>query len=146
MHGTSKSSNSLLDRLRRRGWPLTAQRRTVAEVLDGDHVHLTAEEVHDRAVRRLPEISRATVYNVLGELVTIGEVSEVKNHGRAKRYDPNARDPHHHLCCDRCGRILDVHPQGTSALRLPPAERHGFAIGNVNIVFHGVCASCKAAG
>ena len=49
---------------------MTAQRRVVAEVLDGEHVHLTADEVHARAVAKLPEISRATVYNTLGELVS----------------------------------------------------------------------------
>ena len=82
--------SDLLERLRGRGWRMTAQRRVVAEVLDGDHVHLTADEVHARAVARLPEISRATVYNTLGELVSLGEVLEVATDGRAKRYDPNA--------------------------------------------------------
>ena len=53
--------SDLLERLRGRGWRMTAQRRVVAEVLDGEHVHLTADEVHSRAVTRLPEISRATV-------------------------------------------------------------------------------------
>ncbi|MYU47611.1 transcriptional repressor, partial [Streptomyces sp. SID7803] len=51
--------SDLLERLRGRGWRMTAQRRVVAEVLDGgDHVHLTADEVHARAVAKLPEISR----------------------------------------------------------------------------------------
>lgn len=72
---------------------MTAQRRVVAEVLDGEHVHLTADEVHARAVAKLPEISRATVYNTLGELVTLGEVLEVSTDRRAKRYDPNAHRP-----------------------------------------------------
>lgn len=91
---------------------MTSQRRVVAEVLDGDHVHLTADEVHVRAAERLPEISRATVYNTLGELVSLGEVAEVSTDGRAKRYDPNARHPHQHLVCSRCGTIRDVHPTG----------------------------------
>ncbi|MFE2439439.1 Fur family transcriptional regulator, partial [Streptomyces sp. NPDC059409] len=74
--------SDLLERLRERGWRLTAQRRVVAEVLDGDHVHLTADEVHARAARRLPEISRATVYNTLRELVHRAEVLEVSTVGR----------------------------------------------------------------
>jgi len=36
---------NLSDRLRQREWRLTAQRRVVAEVLEGEHVHLTADEV-----------------------------------------------------------------------------------------------------
>src|SRR3954452_10143328 len=111
--------SDLLRRLRGRGWRLTAQRRVVAEVLDGDHVHYTADEVHARAAERLPEISRATVYNTLGELVALGEVREVTVAGRAKRYDPNADDAHHHLVCTTCSRILDAPsaevPSGTLA-------------------------------
>ena len=97
--------SDLLERLRARGWRMTSQRRVVAEVLSGEHVHLTADEVHARAVERLPEIARATVYNTLGELVSLGEVVELSTDGRAKRYDPNARRPHQHLVCTECGCV-----------------------------------------
>jgi Ferric uptake regulator family len=87
----------LLERLRQRRWRMTPQRRVIAEVLAGEHVHFTADEVHARAAARLPEISRATVYNTLNELVKLVEVLQVSPDGGAKRYDPNATDPHHHL-------------------------------------------------
>jgi Fur family transcriptional regulator, stress-responsive regulator len=90
-------------------------------------------------------ISRATVYNVLRELATLGEVLEVAAEGRAKRYDPNARDPHQHLRCERCGTIRDVHPDGERSLRLPAAERYDFAITGVDIVFRGLCPKCAGA-
>ena len=54
----------LVDRLRDRGWRLTAQRRVIAEAMTGDHVHLAADEVLDRARATLPEVSLATVYNL----------------------------------------------------------------------------------
>ncbi|MGW3505078.1 Fur family transcriptional regulator, partial [Streptomyces globisporus] len=123
--------SDLLERLRGRGWRMTAQRRVVAEVLDGDHVHLTADEVHARAVSRLPEISRATVYNTLGEMVSLGEVLEVSTDRRAKRYDPNAHRPHHHLVCAQCGAIRDVHPAGNPLADLPTDERYGFMVSGV---------------
>ena len=139
---TLEHMSDLLDRLRGRGWRLTAQRRVVAEVLDGDHVHFTADEVHARAAERLPEISRATVYNTLGELVSIGEVHEVSTDGRAERYDPNVRHPHQHLVCARCGVIRDVHPRGNPLADLPIAERFGFAILNVEVTYRGLCPTC----
>lgn len=136
--------SDLLERLRGRGWRLTAQRRVVAEVLDGDHVHLTADEVHARAAERLPEISRATVYNTLGELVTLGEVLEVSTDGRAKRYDPNAHRPHQHLVCSRCGSIRDVRPAGNPLADLPEAERFGFTVSHVEVVYRGLCPGCAS--
>ncbi|KRV47122.1 Fur family transcriptional regulator [Wenjunlia vitaminophila] len=133
----------LLERLRERGWRLTAQRRIIAEVLSGDHVHYTADEVHAHAVERLPEISRATVYNTLGELVSIGEVLEVSTDGRAKRYDPNAHRPHQHLICSRCGTIRDVQPRGNPLADLPDDERFGFAVSQVEVTYRGLCPSCR---
>lgn len=121
---------------------MTSQRRVVAEVLDGDHVHLTADEVHARAAQRLPEISRATVYNALGELVSLGEVIEVSTDGRAKRYDPNAHRPHQHLVCTGCGTIRDVHPTGSPLDDLPTEGRFGFAVSEAEVTYRGLCPSC----
>ncbi|OEU85531.1 Fur family transcriptional regulator [Streptomyces abyssalis] len=136
--------SDLLERLRDRGWRLTAQRRVVAEVLDGDHVHYTADEVHARAAARLPEIARATVYNTLSELVSIGEVIEVSTDGRAKRYDPNARRTHQHLVCSGCGTIRDVHPSGDPLAGLPETERFGFTVSDATITYRGTCPQCAA--
>ncbi|MFC9327180.1 Fur family transcriptional regulator [Kitasatospora sp. NPDC057015] len=135
--------SDLLERLRMRGWRLTAQRRVVAEVLDGDHVHLTADEVHARAVSRLPEISRATVYNTLGELVSLGEVMEVATDGRAKRYDPNAHHAHQHLVCSGCGAIRDVHPLGDPVAALPADQRFGFTVSGAEVTYRGLCPDCR---
>ncbi|WKX69235.1 Fur family transcriptional regulator [Streptomyces sp. XD-27] len=134
--------SDLLERLRGRGWRMTSQRRVVAEVLDGDHVHLTADEVHARAARLLPEISRATVYNTLGELVSLGEVTEVSTDGRAKRYDPNGHRPHQHLVCSGCGTIRDVHPTGDPLAGLPAEQRFGFTVSEAAVTYRGLCPAC----
>lgn len=135
--------SDLLERLRDRGWRLTAQRRVVAEVLDGQHVHYTADEVHARAVERLPEIARATVYNTLSELVNLGEVLEVSTDGRAKRYDPNAHHSHQHLVCSQCGTIRDVHPQDDPLASLPETERFGFTLSEASVTYRGICPDCR---
>jgi len=136
------TSTSLLDRLRARRWRLTPQRRVIAEVLRGDHVHLTAEEVLARARKRLPEVSLATVYNTLNELVSMGEVQQVDAGGRPTRYDPNTEDGHHHLVCLKCGDLRDVHPRGLDALELPRSQRFGYRIVNREVLFQGYCSDC----
>lgn len=132
----------LLTRLRARNWRLTAQRRTVAQVLSGEHVHLTADEVHERAAAILPEISRATVYNTLGELVALGEVRQMSFDGRAKRYDPNVTGAHHHLVCTSCGLILDVPAIDGVGSGLPRGVRHGFRVDEVEVTYRGICPAC----
>lgn len=114
-------------------------------MLHGEHVHLTAEAVLGRAQERLPEISLATVYNTLNEMVSMGEVLEVSPGGGPKRYDPNVGSRHHHLVCTECGELLDVRPDGADQLRLPARDRHGYQLVDVDIVFRGVCRDCRPA-
>lgn len=137
------ASRPLLDRLRALDWRLTPQRRVIAEVMGGDHVHLTAEEVLARARERLPEVSLATVYNTLNELVSMGEVQQVDAGGGPTRYDPNTGDDHHHLVCLNCGDLRDVHPQGLDALELPRSQRFGYRIVNREVLFQGYCSACR---
>ena len=78
--------HQLPDRLEARGWRITPQRRAVIGALEGEHVHLSAEQVHAAARRAVPEVSLATVYNTLNELVS---------HGRDQRAPAGRR--HHPL-------------------------------------------------
>ena len=116
----------------------------VAEVLAGEHIHLTADAVYSRAQEVLPEISLATVYNTLNELVAMGEVLEISTGVGPKRYDPNTTDAHHHLYCVECGALRDVNPDGMDRLALPASEQHGFELLDMDIVFRGRCPDCRA--
>jgi Fe2+ or Zn2+ uptake regulation protein len=136
-------ASDLLSRLRGRNWRLSPQRRVVAEVLVGDHVHLTAEEVHDLARERLPEISRATVYNTLNELVAMREVLEVDVIDGPKRYDPNVAEEHDHLVCDSCHAIRDVARSGKPPA-IPEGARAGYRVTAVDVTYRGLCPACVA--
>jgi Fur family ferric uptake transcriptional regulator len=126
-----------------RNWRLTPQRRVVAEVLVGDHVHLSAEEVHDLARERLPEISRATVYNTLNELVAMEELLEVDVINGPKRYDPNVSETHDHLVCDSCHAIRDV-PRSRRPPPIPEGDRADYLITGVDLTYRGLCPACAA--
>lgn len=133
----------LLERIRARGWRVTPQRRAIAGAFVGDHVHLTAQEIHERAVATLPEVSLATVYNTLNELVAAGEIAEVDFLSGPCRYDPNVGpEPHHHVLCTTCGQLFDVQPWGIDELALPPRQRHGIDLDGVRVLFHGTCRNC----
>ncbi len=138
-----KSGTDLIQRLKSRGWRLSAQRRVVADVLKGEHVHLTADEIFVLAQARLEEISQATVYNTLRELVAMGEVRVVTAEDGVKRYDPNVVMNHHHLLCTRCQLLKDVYPLGEDGVILPESERFGFDVFSFEIIFKGVCPNCR---
>ena len=96
--------------------------------------------------RILPEVSLATVYNTLNELVTMGEIAEVRYAPGPSRYDPNVGpQPHHHLLCTSCGALFDVEAAGVTVPELEATERHGFVIDGAEVVFRGTCPTCRGA-
>ncbi|MCA9517241.1 MAG: transcriptional repressor [Myxococcales bacterium] len=139
-----KDAPELYDRLVARGWRMTPQRRVVAQTLHGLHLHLTAEEVFRRAQVALPEISLATVYNTLNDLVTMGEVREVVAGRGPVRYDPNTVGHHDHLVCVDCGELWDVAPV-PSSVRPREADLRGYDLVEVDVVFRGRCGPCRDA-
>lgn len=106
---------------------------------------MTAESVHAAAQGRLPEISLATVYNTLNELVAMGEVLELATGSGPRRYDPNVGEPHHHLVCTACGSLRDVLTDRERLAGLIPEDRHGFVLTGVEVVFRGLCPNCANA-
>ncbi len=135
---------SLTERLTERGWRMTPQRRVISAVFDvsgPQNIHLTADEVLERAVAALPEISRATVYNTLGELVDAGELRSVRVGDRITRYDPNIDASHHHMVCNSCGAIFDVPAPN---MRPPDTTKvaEGFVVESTEVIYRGVCADC----
>ena len=131
-------SAPLPERLSARGWRITPQRRAVIRALDGEHVHLSADQVHAGARRVVPEVSLATVYNTLNELVAMGEISEIRLADGTTRYDPKIGPGHHHLLC--------VEPLGVMGLALPPEQRFGMIVESVEVVFRGRCSNCAERG
>jgi Fe2+ or Zn2+ uptake regulation protein len=136
--------SSLLERLRANGWRITPQRRAIVQALAGEHVHRTADQVHAAARALVPEVSLATVYNTLNELVDMGEISAIHVGDGSARYDPKVGPDHHHLVCTACGRMFDVLPSGVDNLTLPTDQHHGMRIENVEVVFRGRCSDCAA--
>lgn len=129
---------------RRRGLTLTVQRRAVLEALAARRDHPTAEQVYQEVARRLPGVSRATVYRNLELLAEAGVARKVWYAGAATRFDlPLGR--HHHLVCVVCDKVVDVHSRALD--RLPVrAARRGFEFLDYTVQILGVCRECAAVG
>jgi len=119
-------------------------RRTLVEFLDRQPCALTAREIDDalRAVGRT--VGLATVYRNLELLVELKLVARLDVGQGIARYEralPSG-EHHHHLVCDRCGRVtpFDDPALGRSIARL--AERVDFAVDEHDVVLHGACAAC----
>lgn len=137
-----ESVDHFCTQLKARGRRVTPQRRAIIQVLLEDHSHPTAEHVLTRVRSVMPDLSPATVYNTLHELVEMGALQELDLGLAERHYDVTTAD-HAHLVCLRCGRIEDV-LQDCKALMPAPEQAHGFQVLDCNVVFRGYCPACQS--
>jgi Fur family peroxide stress response transcriptional regulator len=126
---------------RSRGLALTIQRRTVFEELTGRRDHPTADQVYEAVRCRLPGLSRTTVYRVLETLVDTGFARKVHHPDAVVRFDPMV-GRHHHLVCERCGRLVDLEDSQVPQVPLPDSKGTGFEVRDYTVSFSGLCSSC----
>jgi Fur family ferric uptake transcriptional regulator len=130
--------------LRAHGLRATAQRRAIYGVFadaasaDAGNAHLSAEEVFQQARLQLPDLSRATVYNALGELAEAGLLGMVEGAG-PRRFDANVT-AHHHF---RCGRCHELHDVPLDSVDVTLRER-GFEVASAHVLLEGLCPRCAA--
>jgi len=128
------------DRLRQHGLRVTRSRLAVYDALCQSHDHPTAEELYHRLRDTTRGASMATVYNCLEALSQTGLVGRLDAAPGAARYEAET-EPHHHLICQRCGRVLDVFHPALDRLKITPPE--GFAVESHTVHFYGLCAECQ---
>ncbi|GAA3655419.1 Fur family transcriptional regulator [Microbacterium marinilacus] len=98
-----------------------------------------------RTVReQLPAVSHQAVYDSLAALSEAGLVRRIQPHGMVARYESRVGDNHHHLVCRECGLIIDIPCVHGAAPCMQPDDAHGFAIDEAELIFWGLCASCRA--
>jgi len=134
----------LIEQFKQHGYKMTPQRRAIIQVIAGcTSLHPTAEQIHDRVAEQMPDISLATVYNTLRELVAIDQIFELSL-GLGTRHYELSREEHAHLVCLKCGTIKDV-PGDVSKVVALPHRNNGFRAIRHDLTIFGYCAACDPA-
>ena len=119
---------------------LTPQRLAILDYLKDNCDHPSAETIYKEIRKRFSTMSLATVYNTLETLRKNGKILELTIDPAKKRFDPSI-EPHHHLICIRCKKIIDIHMDYN--LHIPNEKKMGFELVGNHIEFYGVCPECK---
>ncbi len=128
---------------RQSGMRLTAQRRTILEVLSESQSHLDAEQVYQRAKARDPKISLATVYRTLATLRQMGLVEQrhLMRDGQRGYYEVTNQQ-HYHFTCLRCGRVIEFDTPLMSQIEQKLADELGLTVVRARLYMEGYCAAC----
>ncbi len=119
--------------LREVGLRPTRQRLALGWLLfaKGDR-HVTAEMLHEEAIRARFPVSLATVYNTLHQFTEVTLLREVAVDGSKTYFDTNASD-HHHFYVEGHNELLDIPHTQVTVDRLPEAPE-GFEVARVDVV------------
>jgi Fur family peroxide stress response transcriptional regulator len=126
---------------RRRGMKITHQRREVFRELAASIEHPDAETVYQSVCKRVPSISRDTVYRTLATLEVEGLIRKVSPLVEKARYDANP-DRHHHFICTVCGMVRDFYSEDLDGLPIPEAVAALGEIESAQVQVRGVCSAC----
>jgi Fe2+ or Zn2+ uptake regulation protein len=132
------------DLLRDRGIQVTAQRLAVLRAVEATP-HITADGVAESVRSEIGTISRQSVYDALGLLVSEGLVRRIQPPGSSALYETRVNDNHHHLVCRDCGRLADVDCAVGDTPCLTASDDLGFDIDEAEVVYWGRCPTCAGA-
>ncbi len=143
---TGKERRVLLQELTAKGVRLTAQRRTIVEVIQEADEHLDAASLLEAARKREPSIDRATVYRtieLLKKLRLVDELDLMHLHGEKHYYEVKTRQDHIHLACFQCGRIEEYVSPLFEQLKSEIAKKTGFDVRVTRLEVGGRCRNCS---
>ena len=127
-----KSDQELRERLREAGLRPTRQRLALGQLLfgPGDR-HLTAEMLHEEAIRSSVPVSLATIYNTLHQFTEAGLLREVAIDGARTYFDTNTSN-HQHFFFENDNTLIDIDEEmQVNGLPTPP---EGMEISRIDVV------------
>ena len=123
------------------GIRMTHQRREIFQEILTSPDHPTVEQVYGRVRRRIPSISRDTVYRTLWLLRELGMIGTVGFPFRSIHFD-GRREEHDHFLCTECGAIIDLEVRPDPVV---PRKQPGVVV-STYVELRGICRNCLEAG
>ncbi|MCB9481773.1 MAG: transcriptional repressor [Desulfobacteraceae bacterium] len=129
--------------IKEKGNRLTNQRIAVVKILSESLEHPSAETIYKIVKKDHPATSLATVYKTINLLKQYNEVMEIGFADRGSRYDGFNPNPHPHVVCEKCGKIIDAKTD-INLLAKEVSKETGFEIRSHRLDFYGICPQCLA--
>ncbi|HUE28376.1 MAG TPA: Fur family transcriptional regulator [Solirubrobacteraceae bacterium] len=141
---TQSWSDHVHAELARSGLRRGGARERIIDLLASESCALSAVEIEDALRAHGGRIGRASIYRVLELLVEHGLVERVtvgQDLARFERVLPSG-EHHHHLVCDRCGKLVAFDDPGLERAIDRVSERLGVRVEHHEVVLRGACEDC----
>jgi Fur family ferric uptake transcriptional regulator len=105
--------------------------------------HVSAEEIFQQVKARYPYANISTVYRTLELLKELGLAAEIDLGDGIVRYHAKEDSRHHHLVCNRCGRMTQLPESELNSLEKALFRNHGFKADLSHLAIFGLCQKCR---
>lgn len=140
------AENVFHEYLRDRGLKYTDERSRILHSVMKTDTHFEAEQLLLLMRQHDSKVGKATVYRTLKILVECGIVKEVHFSNKQVHYEHTyGQDPHDHMVCRRCGRIIEFGSSDVVRLRTVIAADHRFHALSHRFQIMGLCETCVRA-
>lgn len=134
--------NQLIAALQERDFRLTPQRVELVRLIAASEGHPSANQFYEQIKLKFPTMSHATVYKTLALLKEMNQVLEIDLR-EDSHYDGNRPQPHPHLICVKCNKIVDGEDALDQTLLKKIEQESGFTILRPQVSLYGICPDCK---
>ncbi len=134
--------------LRGAGYRASAPRAAVLELIAAQECVLSAREIADELRAGGREVGVATVYRTLELLEELRLVQRLDIGGTSARFEPALPDGmhhHHHLVCERCGRVTPFDDPGLERAIDDLGKRVDYVVADHDVILRGRCPACVRA-
>jgi Fur family transcriptional regulator, peroxide stress response regulator len=121
----------------------TKQREAILNILKNTGSHPTADSIYNKVRKKIPNISKGTVYRNLQVLQQQGEIRELNLAGTKSRFEVNLGN-HYHFRCEICGKVIDLDHKVNTDLDHALARKTGLKIFYHQLEFRGICKACQS--
>lgn len=120
---------------------LTSQKKFVFDYLKSVKSHPSAEKIYLEVRKKLPRISRGTVYRILKNLKEKERIQEISCRvcNKVCRYDGDT-SLHSHFFCSKCKNVYDIFE------KIDIKKHEKLKVGKINnylISYYGICKNCQ---
>jgi Fur family ferric uptake transcriptional regulator len=130
--------------LRARGLKYTPERHTLLQEVLGNQEHFEAEQLLISLRQAGKRVAKATIYRTLPLLVECGIINQVQFGDSMARYEHTfGQEPHDHMVCRRCRRIIEFDSSEVLRLRADLSRQFRFEPISHRFQIAGICAQCR---
>lgn len=139
-----KERKKFKDYLEGRDLKFTSGRSIVFDEIMQAHGHFAVEEFIAQCKKNKCNVSRATIYRTLKELLEAGVIRETAYGEKHNHYEHLYDEkPHHHARCLRCSEVLEFPDLKEDKIYEPYLKKKGFHILGHEMHFYGLCKDCN---